>query len=111
MRTETDRRGFRGKVKSFGSAYPVRLPLRVLRNSTLRAARVRTGYARERPSSFFPPSHSRRARVLEWTFRVQRCVLHEMVELEACSRYQGNLSTDCHDLLLGFLPNCLSYPH
>ena len=36
---------------------------------------------------------------------------NEMVELEACSRYQGNLSTDCHDLLLGFLPNYLSYPH
>ena len=69
------------------------------------AARVRTGYARERSCSFFPPSHSRRARVLEWVFRVQRCVLHEMVELEACSRYQGNLNTDCHGLLLGFLPN------
>ena len=105
MRTETDRRGFGGKVRSFGSAYPVRLPLRVLRSSTLRAACVRTGYARERSSSFFPPSHSRRARVLEQAFRVQRCVLHEMVELEACSRYQGNLNTDCHGLLLGFLPN------
>ena len=28
-----------------------------------------------------------------------------LVELEACSRYQGNLNTDCHGLLLGFLPN------
>ena len=38
MRTETDRRGFGGKVSSFGSAYAVLTSPRVLRNSTLRVS-------------------------------------------------------------------------
>ena len=65
MKTETDRRGFGGKVSATRVCVPWRFALfsRVLRCA-------RTGYAREGSSSFFPPAHYRRAR-FGWVFRVQ----------------------------------------
>ena len=65
MKTETDRRGFGGKVSATRGCVPWRSALfsRVLRCA-------RTGYAREGSSSFFPPAHYRRAR-FGWVFRVQ----------------------------------------
>ena len=65
MKTETDRRGFGGKVSATRVCVPWRFALfsRVLRCA-------RTGYAREGSSSFFPPAHCRRAR-FGWVFRVQ----------------------------------------